>query len=136
MKCSCHNEGTCGACSYYKSVVDIIDAIDFLTIEDPATFVRTKTNSVFNITEEECIILERMKHTQNDTEYKEYLLNPKHYIQIDTKSVVHFSCPHCNNKIDISISPVKPDKLDHCCSQLAIEKVHDERCMYYGGYFL
>lgn len=134
MNCNCYNKGTCNACLYYKSVIDIIHSIDFINIVDPATFVRNKTNSVFDITEEECNILERMKHTQNDAEYKEYLLKPKHYIKIDTKSVI--SCPHCNNKIEISITPVKPNKLDHCCSQLAIEKVHDERCMYYGGYFL
>jgi hypothetical protein len=136
MKCECNNVGTCGACLYYKSSIEIINSIDFLTISDPATFVRNQTNSVFDITEEECIILERMKHTQNDTEYKEYISKSKHYIKIDSKSVIQICCPTCNNKIDISITPVKSDKLDLCCSRLTIEKVHDERCMYYGGYFL
>ena len=48
MNCNCYNKGTCNACLYYKSVIDIIHSIDFINIVDPATFVRNKTNSVFD----------------------------------------------------------------------------------------
>jgi hypothetical protein len=128
MKCECCNEGKCKACLHYKSVVKIINTIDLLNIVDPATFVRTQTNSTFEITPEECTILERMKTSKNDTEYKEYMLNPQLYIKRDTKSVVHINCPNCNIKIDISLTPI--NKQDQCCSQNIIEKNHDERCMY------
>jgi hypothetical protein len=133
MKCDCCNGGTCSACLYYKSILKIINSINFLTIVDPATHVRKQTNTTFDITPEECSILERMKTSQNDTEYKEYISNPTHYIKINNKTVAHINCPHCNNKLNISITPV--NKANDCCGQLTINKVHDDRCMYYGGYF-
>lgn len=133
MKCECYNEGKCAACLRYKDIVKTIHATDFLNIVDPATFIRKQTQTTFDITPEECSILERMKITQTDAEYKEYMSNPTHYIKTSTKSVAHINCPNCNIKIDISVTPVIKQP-DQCCSQVIYEKVHDERCMYSDWY--
>ena len=109
-------------CSYndlYKNVL-IIQSSNLLTIEDPATYIRNHTKISFKITEEECKILERMKITQDTTEYKEYLL--KHCIH----SFV-ITCPNCDNQIKCSLSPCEPI----CCSKMMNNNIHDHRCMYY-----
>ena len=103
MMCNCYNKGTCKACLNYKTIVDIINITD-LNVTDPATFIRTKINSKFEITTEECDILERVKYTNDYTEYKEYLLKPTHYIQCDNRSIVHIKCPKCENNINITIT--------------------------------
>jgi hypothetical protein len=135
MNCSC------AACQHYKNVSIIIQSANLLNIEDPATYIRTHTKSSFKITEEECDILERMKTSQDMTEYKEYLLKPSHYII--PCSIIHITCPNCDNKIKCSLSVAPPindfipssDLIRSsdfiCCSKLIHNNIHDHRCMYY-----
>jgi hypothetical protein len=94
----------------------IIQSANLLTIEDPASYIRHHTKCSFIITEEECNILERMKRSQDMTEYKEYISKMFQYIS----SVI---CPNCDECITV------PQKYI-CCSQLLQNNIHDERCMY------
>jgi hypothetical protein len=110
-------------CSY-KNISNIIQSANLLTIEDPATYIRNHTKTSFKITEEECEILERMKNSQDMTEYKEYLL--KHYTP---SSLIHITCPNCDNKIKCSVSTCE-DFI--CCSKMIDNNIHDHRCMYYN----
>ena len=107
------------ACLHYKSITNIINKTD-LNVIDPATFIREKTNTNFEITKEECDILERMKQTNDHTEYKQYLLKPSHYNNCDTRSVI--KCPNCDEHINI-INPYI------CCSNFLYNNMHDIRCM-------
>ena len=117
-------------CSYneclYKNVF-IIQSSNLLNVEDPATYIRNHTKTSFKITEEECKILERMKNSQDMTEYKEYLL--KHYIP----SFV-ITCPNCDNRIKCSV-PTCSELISRsepiCCSKFLYNNIHDHRCMYY-----
>jgi len=142
MKCSCNNS-SCEACSY-KNVSVIIQSANLLNIEDPATYIRNHTKSTFKITEEECAILERMKISQDMTEYKEYLLKPSHYL--NTCNYIYIICPNCDHKIHCSLSVVPPSahsadampsadaipsKESLCCSNYMNNKIHDPLCMYY-----
>ena len=90
----------------------IIKSANLLNIEDPASYIRFHMKRSFIITEEECNILERMKRSQDMTEYKEYLLN-----------LLSVICPNCGECITF------PQKYI-CCSQLLQNNIHDERCMY------
>jgi len=119
MNCACNDN----SCKYYKNISNIIQCANLLTIKDPATYIRNHTKSSFKITEEECEILERMKTSQDMTEYKEYLLKPSHYIH----SFV-ITCPNCDNQIKCSLSPCE-DFI--CCSKMIDNNIHDHRCMYY-----
>ncbi len=139
MNCSCK------ACLYYKNVSVIIQSSNLLNIEDPATYIRNHTKSKFNITEEECEILKRMKISQDMTEYKEYLLKPSHYL--NTCDYIHIICPNCDHTIHCSLSVVPPSAVPNahavpsahavpnkesiCCSNLIHNKIHDPLCMYY-----
>ena len=133
MNCSCNNS----SCPY-KNIPSIIQSANLLNIEDPATYIRNQTKSKFKITEEECAILERMKNSQDMTEYKEYL---SHYF--NTCDYIYIICPNCDHKIHCSLSVVPPcahalpgknlipcsDSI--CCSNYMNNKIHDHQCMYY-----
>lgn len=127
MKCECFNKGTCIACDHYKTITRIINTTE-LNVIDPATFIREITNTNFEITQEECDILERIKQTNtNDySEYKKYLLNPCHYIECDNRTYI--KCPNCYEKISITITPIIMN--DYCCTDYFYKKTHDKRCMY------
>ena len=145
MNYSC-NDTSCS----YKNISVIIQSANLLNVEDPATYIRNHTKSNFKITEEECAILERMRVSQDMTEYKQYLL---HYL--NTCSYIHITCPNCDYKIHCSLSVVPPSadavrsadalrsadavpcadavrsKESICCSNYMINKIHDPLCMYY-----
>uniref|UniRef100_A0A6C0JJP6 Uncharacterized protein n=1 Tax=viral metagenome TaxID=1070528 RepID=A0A6C0JJP6_9ZZZZ len=127
MLCNCYNTGNCNACKYYKNISDIIITTD-LNVIDPATYIRQKTNTSFEITKEECEILERIKESKpNDySEYKEYLLNSSHFIKYDTRTYI--KCPNCDEKMCITITPTNTN--DNCCTDYFYKKKHDIRCMY------
>ena len=139
MNCVCNN---CAACQHYKNVSIIIKSANLLNIEDPATYIRTHIKSSFKITEEECDILERMKTSQDMTEYKEYLLKPSHYMI--PCSIIHITCPNCEESIkcSLSVAPLSsglirssgliPSNDFICCSKLIHNNIHDHRCMYYN----
>jgi hypothetical protein len=129
MLCNCYNEGICKACKYYKNITNIINKADFNVI-DPATFIREITNTSFEITNEECEILERLKQSNiNDySEYKQYLMNPKHYIKNDTRTYI--KCPNCDKKMCITIVPIITN--DICCSHFITNNTHDTQCMNYN----
>jgi hypothetical protein len=155
MNCMCNNEGYCPACLHYKNVSVIIQSANLLNIQDPATYIRNHTKSSFKITEEECKILERMKTSQDMTEYKEYLLKRTHYII--PCSIIHITCPNCDTRIKCSLSvkndvpvnelmpsrelmrsselmpssQVMPSNF-MCCSKLMNHNIHDHLCMYYN----
>jgi hypothetical protein len=119
----------CKSCLHYKSISEIINKTE-LNVIDPATFIREKINCNFEITKEECDILERMKQTNDYTEYKQYLLNPSHYNKNNTHSVI--KCPSCYEPISIIISTIKDQTSDYiCCSNLLNNNIHDVRCMNY-----
>lgn len=148
MNCSCNNS----SCPY-KNIPSIIQSANLLNVEDPATYIRNRTKSKFKITEEECAILERMKNSQDMTEYKEYLLRPSHYL--NTCDYIYIICPNCDHKIHCSLSVVPPcadavpsahalpsadairssDLIPSaesiCCSNYMNNKIHDHQCMYY-----
>lgn len=124
--CDCYNKGICNACLYYKSISEIISTTD-LNVIDPATFIREKINSNFEITIEECEILERIKNTNmNDySEYKTYLLKPSHYIQCDNRLII--KCPNCYDNINIIVTSINTNYI--CCTEFLNNKIHDARCM-------
>jgi hypothetical protein len=125
--CDCYNKGICNACLYYKSISEIINTTD-LNVIDPATFIREITNTNFEITQEECDILERIKqsNTNDYSEYKKYLLNSSHFIKYDTRTYI--KCPNCDEKMSITIRPIIMN--DYCCTDYFYNKIHDKRCMY------
>jgi hypothetical protein len=126
--CICYNKGHCDACKYYKNITQIIHRAD-LNVIDPATYIREITNTTFEITKEECDILERIKQTNTTdySEYKQYLLNSSHFIKYDTRTYI--KCPNCDVKMSITITPVN-DTIPICCTDYFYKKIHDERCMY------
>ena len=106
MNCSCNNSSCNDSSCLYKNIPGIIQSANILNVEDPATYIRNRTKSKFKITEEECAILERMKNSQDMTEYKEYLLRPSNYL--NTCDYIYIICPNCDHKIHCSLSIVPP----------------------------
>ncbi len=90
----------CNKCCHYKEISKIINNTEFNNIVDPATFIREKINTTFEITKEECDILERIKTTNDYNEYKNYLLKTTHHFKYI------------------------------CCTEFFYNKKHDIRCMY------
>jgi hypothetical protein len=130
MLCNCYNEGICKACKYYKNITNIINKAD-LNVIDPATYIREITNTSFEITNEECEILEKIKNSNiNDySHYKQYLMNPKHYIKYDTRTYI--KCPNCEKKMCITIVPITDNVI--CCSHFINNNTHDTQCMNYNN---